>query len=325
MALLNEACPIWGTTAQVDSGQGDYKDVNSPRCGGQYRILGSALVELKHHPELRSKLTTWLVDQRRMGVGVPVISTEIIVRLKSTKFLNYSTRCHRFFEWMDTKRITPGTTIDLNTRWTADSFALIESLTAWIEAEDIKEAAGFAGVLAESGHLKRIIEETFAVTSKGYEAIEATQSGGAANDQGFVAMWFDPSLRSAYDDGFARGISRAGFRAFRIDGKETVGKIDDEIVAEIRRSRFVVADFTAGSVNTPQGVAHVPRGGVYFEAGFALGLGVPVIWTARKDCISEVHFDTRQFAHIVWSDPADLAEKLEMRIRAVIGEGPLGS
>ena len=35
----------------------------------------------------------------------------------------------------------------------------------------------------------------------------------------------------------------------------------DRIIAQIRASKFVVADFTRN------------RGGVYYEAGFALGLG----------------------------------------------------
>ena len=45
-------------------------------------------------------------------------------------------------------------------------------------------------------------------------------------------------------------------------------KIDDEIIGEIRRSRFLVADFTHGDKGA--------RGSVYYEAGFAYGLGLPV-------------------------------------------------
>ena len=65
------------------------------------------------------------------------------------------------------------------------------------------------------------------------------------------------------------------------------------------------------------------RGGVYFEAGFALGLSIPVIWTCREDMIKHVHFDTRQFNHIVWTDADDLFTKLKNRIGAVSGDGPL--
>jgi hypothetical protein len=43
-----------------------------------------------------------------------------------------------------------------------------------------------------------------------------------------------------------------------------------------------------------------------------------VIWSCRADCIDHVHFDTRQFNHIVWNDAAELRVKLSNRIRAVI-------
>ena len=67
----------------------------------------------------------------------------------------------------------------------------------------------------------------------------------------------------------------------------------------------------------------VVRGSAYFEAGFAVGLGIPVIWTCRKDAIDHLHFDTRQFNHIKWEKPADLMIQLADRLEAAIGEGPL--
>ena len=57
------------------------------------------------------------------------------------------------------------------------------------------------------------------------------------------------------------GIKDAGYEAVRIDKQRHLNKIDDEIVAEIRRARFLVADFTQGETG--------PRGGVYYEAGFS--------------------------------------------------------
>jgi nucleoside 2-deoxyribosyltransferase len=128
-------------------------------------------------------------------------------------------------------------------------------------------------------------------------------------------MWFDPSLTDAYKKGIEQAVLGAGYKCLRIDQKEHIGKIDDEIIAEIRRSRFVVADFTSKR--------DMARGGVYFEAGFAMGLGIPIIWTCKADCIDYVHFDTRQFNHITWTTPEDLRVKLLNRIGAVIGDGPL--
>lgn len=56
--------------------------------------------------------------------------------------------------------------------------------------------------------------------------------------------------------------------------------------AEIRRSRFLVADFTH---DKKQGA----RGSVYYEAGFAHGLNIPVIFTARDG--TKPHFDTSAY------------------------------
>ena len=127
-------------------------------------------------------------------------------------------------------------------------------------------------------------------------------------------MWFDDSMNEAFDKGIQPAIEDAGYRALRIDLKPDVDKIDDEIIAEIRRSRFLVADFTHGEKGA--------RGGVYFEAGFAFGLGKPVIYTCRADMVDDLHFDTRQYAHIIWNTPEELREGLNNRIGARIGESP---
>src|SRR6266576_4120836 len=110
--------------------------------------------------------------------------------------------------------------------------------------------------------------------------------------------------------GFDPGIRAAGFQPSRIDKKDYVGGITDEIMAEIRRSRFVVADYTG------------QKAGVYFEAGFALGLGLPVIPTCRAEEIGALHFDIKHLNTLTWTTPAELADRLAKRIRAVIGSGP---
>lgn len=161
------------------------------------------------------------------------------------------------------------------------------------------------------------------VLPEGFAHVTEQDSVPSLSQQAFIAMWFDNSMDEAYEKGFERAIREAGYEPLRIDLKEHVNKIDDEIIAEIRRSRFVIADFTARLIQHGNGDIYEARGGVYFEAGFALGLSIPIIWSCREDMIEHVHFDTRQFNHIVWTDTDDLYTKLVNRIRAVIGEGPL--
>jgi NADPH:quinone reductase-like Zn-dependent oxidoreductase len=62
------------------------------------------------------------------------------------------------------------------------------------------------------------------------------------------------------------------------------------------------------------------RSGVFFEAGFAKGLGREVIFIVREADIEELkeHFDTRQYNHIVYDSAEDLRKKLYNRICATI-------
>ena len=153
------------------------------------------------------------------------------------------------------------------------------------------------------------------VTVDGYSRIADLESESADSSQAFVAMWFDASMTDAYENGIDPGIRDTGYEPLRIDRKDHNNKIDDEIIAEIRRSRFLVADFTQDEEG--------PRGGVYYEAGFAYGLNIPVIFTCREDAIDKVHFDTRQYNHITWKTPEELRTRLSQRISATIGDGPL--
>lgn len=123
-------------------------------------------------------------------------------------------------------------------------------------------------------------------------------------------MWFNPKLSQVYEEGFKPGVTNAGYVPWRIDEVEHNNKIDDEIIAAIRSSAFLIADFTGH------------RGGVYFEAGFAMGLGMHVVWTCREDEVNDLHFDIRQYNCVTWNEPEELAKKLKNRIEATIGRGP---
>lgn len=61
---------------------------------------------------------------------------------------------------------------------------------------------------------------------------------------GFVVMWFADCMNEVYEDGIKPAIGDAGYESVRIDRQEFLGNVPDEILAEIRKSRFVVADFT---------------------------------------------------------------------------------
>lgn len=139
----------------------------------------------------------------------------------------------------------------------------------------------------------------------GWTRLEPGIAGSAGRC--FVAMSFHESLAGAYNEGIYPALKvDCQLDPCRIDREEHNDRIDDRIMVEIRRAQFIVADVTR------------QRAGVYFEAGFAMGLGRPVIWTCREDDLPNVHFDTRQYPHVLWTSPADLRAKLTTRVRATI-------
>ena len=146
----------------------------------------------------------------------------------------------------------------------------------------------------------------FRITPKGWERLRELAKTRPDSNRAFVAMSFAPELLSAWENGIKPALEGLGFIPIRIDLTHGADKIDDRIIAEIRKSGLLVADFTGH------------RGGVYFEAGFAMGLGIPVVWTCKRDDEKKAHFDTRQQQHLLWETPEELKEKLMNHVAARI-------
>jgi hypothetical protein len=184
---------------------------------------------------------------------------------------------------------------------------------AWSESPEEfhfhMEAARQRGFFAESEYIGDA--KTYLSPAGWNRVDELRKVDPELSDLVFVAMAFDKALLPAWVDGYEPGIRAAGYRPERVDTTPHADKIDDRIMAMIRASRFVVVDVT------------LQKCGAYFEAGFAMGLGRPVIWGVREDDLSHVHFDTRQFAHILWRTPAELAGLVKDKIEGMFGHGPV--
>ena len=288
-----------------------------PRAGGGYIItleaagmLNSGLpMSAPEKDKLRARLTTMLIDERRYGVTYPVVTRGFIERAISERLLQVHERADRLLRFIASQAAIVGASVTLSNS--------TQEVYAWSESLDWIEINYFLEYLREREWIKgdRYMGGGFVgtVTVDGYGRI-AEQVANIDSSQAFVAMWFEDSMNEPFETGIKSAVEEAGYNPLRIDRKDHVNKIDDEIIAELRRSRFVVADFTHGDSGA--------RGGVYYEAGFAHGLNLPVIFTCRKDAVESLHFDTNHYSHIVWSTPAELREKLKTRILAVIGQGP---
>ena len=224
------------------------------------------------------------------------------------------------------------------------SLELLPKHIARVAAKDGVELEQIMNLLNELGCTEEVVTNGWRITARGWKRIEKLQQGNIVSDAAFVAMWFHDATRE-YRASVAAALGHCGYRPIIMDQEQYTGFIMDQMITLIRQSRFLVADFTAMPEIDDRGTTKVKngaRGGVYWEAGFAFGLGRPVIHTCRDDEHSKrrVHFDVDQYNTIFWN-PADLddlgttvrgpreirespnfAERLAMRILATVGRGP---
>jgi nucleoside 2-deoxyribosyltransferase len=122
----------------------------------------------------------------------------------------------------------------------------------------------------------------------------------------------DGDLDIMLENCFRPAVKDTGFDLFRLDDVPKAGLIDDRLRVEIRASRFLIADLTHENA------------GAYWEAGYAEGLGKPVIYTCERKKFDEkkTHFDTNHHTTVLW-DKDDLektARDLKNTIRATLLE-----
>lgn len=171
--------------------------------------------------------------------------------------------------------------------------------------KNINEFNFLLSKLIELGHIEKSETDKYRLSIEGWKRVSEIKKIVSKSNQCFVAMWFDDSMGD-FEQGVRLALKQTGYEPMIIKDLEHNEKICDKIISEIRKSSFMIAEFTEH------------RGNVYFEAGFAKGLGIPVIFTCRDADFKNLQFNTRQYKHIKWSNSKDLSEKLINRIGAMV-------
>ena len=339
-------CPVWPDCQARLFESGDFaapRRVWSPRAGGVFTIPAGVPISQIEVPdeETRKRVSSWIWERnaafKTLGeedeAELPELTRAHIQELTKRKPLLAEQRIDRALQAIGKPPVsilsksTFRPTGDQQEQ--AERKMLFEAATEcggsagemdWLLEE--LEQSGFVRLLPMSEPDSGLGPKVYRLTFKGLGRLE---TGGEAlvSDTAFVAMWFDNEVKAALEKGIAPAITDADFTPLLINRKEHANKICDEIVAEIRRARFLVCDFTCGLLpdnDAKSGKTAIARGGVYYEAGLAHGLGKKVIWTCRSDLIDHVHFDLRQYNCIHWEDGKEdeLRRKLVNRIRAEI-------
>ncbi|WP_395375794.1 hypothetical protein [Marinicella sp. W31] len=162
-----------------------------------------------------------------------------------------------------------------------------------------------------NGSVSGITDKMYTVhglTFDGLEYIESLEEPNKSSKKIFVAFNFEDNMISIFNSYVRKAIEDLNFIYTVVNQNNSSHDkaISDEIIATLKSCKILIADFSN------------QRNSVYFEAGFAMGMGIPIIWTCHEDHIEELSFDTRQFPHIVWKDGEDLQQQIMNRIRVIV-------
>ena len=132
------------------------------------------------------------------------------------------------------------------------------------------------------------------LTIDGWERYGAEKREQISGDYGFLAMEFGDE----YFDAFVREVVKPivkrelGYNLVDMRDEPQAGIIDNIMREKIKGAVFVIADLT-----------HDNRG-AYWEAGYAEGLGKPVVYICEKQKFEQgkTHFDTNHCTTILWSE-----------------------
>ena len=314
------ACPICKATSATINGEGPLNQeyaLSCPRCGS-YKISDIAWDQLNASQLSARQLANasgWL----REHPGI-LINTPDLAALASVPTPSVVERGDKILR--ELARRSPQLGGSLNVRfevsddsalWMGVSWSIDLTEMGYLFAAYLKD--GMSYIEAQTPHMAMgSFPDQYSrltITPEGHAHLAELTARNVNSQIGFCAMWFDKRMTPLWTDAIRHAIHDAGYDPKRIDAHEHNNKIDDEIVAMIRRSKFIVADFTGN------------RGGVYFEAGFAMGLGLPIVWTCREGRLSRIHFDNRQYNFVTWNknDLTDFRKRLHNRIEATLGRG----
>jgi hypothetical protein len=317
--IRDERCPF--CTSQLKGSDvlvlgRDTATVRCPVCG-PYRISGTAVDLIEHWPLTDDQRLAMAFAVRRMTdrPELPFIASDVIRALRDTSRLPApADLLDEAVLWIGRHSTRVGQTFrigydDYRTILGAVDQEAFDFVADWMLSSGL-----FQGLRPQALSSAPVPITNCRLSPAGWRRYaELLQS--QAPRFGFMAMRYgDSELDAIVANHFAAEVRKAGFDLRRLDQGQPAGLIDDQLRVMIRTSRFLVCDLSHGNR------------GAYWEAGFAEGLGKPVIYTCRKDVFDDLkhehhpHFDTNHMVTVIWdpSDPAKAAARLKDTVRATL-------
>jgi hypothetical protein len=324
---MNMKCPICQSTVSEheawvrsqDSTPCDH--YSCPRCGDFSVKFGDEKFIPVDSPEKVAVLSHWVRSKHENNIrdeerSEIVLDRELIKSIIKNPPPNPAEQANKFILWLGNSKNPPGELILVQPLTHQSIMGSITPKGFQLVLYHLMDNGILKGIKA--GDMQEPARANVALSVEGWEYYEKLKRGAIESRKAFMAMKYgDEQLDQIVDDIFKPAVKQTGFDLFKLpDRPQPAGLIDDRIRVEIQTSRFLIADLT-----------HENRG-AYWEAGYAEGLGKPVIYTCEKEKFEKLttHFDTNHHLTILWDaeNPKESAEKLKVTIRATLpGEAKL--
>jgi hypothetical protein len=288
--------------------------VECPRCGPYYIIEDLVRCLERDKPDWLFRLSSWIRAKKESGEPRPMLEDPLERILEWLPQRGVREQLDDLLHLIESRTNYHGESVLLNT----DEIAVLLWARNRAEVCFLLDALGEQGRIAPQEHHRGHDDPNrrARMAAAGLLHLEEIDKSAVLNDRIFVAMWFSDELVPA-GNAICNAIRAAGYTPHLLTQVQPHGdRIDAKILVDIRRSRGLIVDVTGPLLENKKPCA---RPSVMYEGGFAEGLGKPVIWTVRKDQGDHLPFDTRQLLHVLWSEPADLAERLRPAIEARFG------
>jgi len=310
-------CPICGRSLREkptrDTSRFDVAYYVCTHCG-QFGMTRQAVYVLRARLDVSqpradaAEAFAYTVRRMQMAQEWPLVDSDIAERIINTaKLPTVQEQADNLIRWLgetyphsgeqaEVSFESEGPVMGVNS---ADGFHFV--LAGLIDAGLIKAS--------QMVHGQAVVVLTFA----GWRRFQELKIGASSGRKAFMAMQYgDPVLDRIVDESFRAAVRETGFELFRLDDEPKAGLLDDRMRVEIKSARFMIAELTHGNR------------GAYWEAGYADGLGKPVIYTCEESAWGErkTHFDTNHHLHVLWNanDIAAAMSRLKATIRATIPE-----
>lgn len=294
-------CPICDNLSKEESTNRDGYHIICPKCG-EYFISQSlkSMLQYEGNRKYNYKISSWISEQNKIFDNTPELLTTNLDTIINQREKTIKEKFDCFLKTISTLNNGQLNLSNFNHCYIYDDNKLSIFYQKALDKNYIK------------GTIHKHMQGSFlmyqGICFDGLEYIESLTETNENSKNVFVAFYFTKELQEIFDNDVKEIIGEIGLNYTRVSSSTTdINKtINDDIIGKIKSSKIVIADFSG------------QRNSVYFEAGFAMGLNIPVIWTCKKDEEKELSFDTRQYPHILWETKEDLKEKLKNRIRAII-------